>query len=178
MYCIDCLFPSGFHGWVWLRCAMLQENFGCHSSPPYIWYYSSILLLTCWTRRNRHILWYDPRLMVAVLYEFAECHGEEQAASGCQGLFPQLFPRRWCCSKTGEGQKDRTPDKGALFFKYNRDVHEWLTHLRRVHAENPPVTMNGKPVKASNPLAAPGEALYYYHSKTACYNDFFFDYWC
>ena len=37
--------------------------------------------------------------------------------------------------------------------------------------------MNGKPVKASNPLAAPGEALYYYHSKTACYNDFFFDYW-
>lgn len=76
------------------------------------------------------------------------------------------------------GRTARRPtDKGALFFKYNRDVHEWLTHLRRVHAENPPVTMNGKPVKASNPLAAPGEALYYYHSKTACYNDFFFDYW-
>ena len=42
------------------------------------------------------------------------------------------------------GRKSRRPtDKGALYFKYNRDVHEWLTHLRRVHADNPPVTING-----------------------------------
>jgi hypothetical protein len=32
-------------------------------------------------------------------------------------------------------------------------------------------------MKASNPLAAPGESLYYIHSRTAYYNDFFFDYW-
>jgi hypothetical protein len=76
--------------------------------------------------------------------------------------------------KTGRTAR-RPTDKGALFFKYNCDVHEWLTHLRHVHAENPPVTMNGKSAKASNPLAAPGEALYYFHSKTASYNDFFFD---
>jgi hypothetical protein len=39
------------------------------------------------------------------------------------------------------------------------------------------VTINGKTVKASNPLAAKGEGLYCIHSKTAYYNDFFFDYW-
>jgi hypothetical protein len=39
------------------------------------------------------------------------------------------------------------------------------------------VTINGKTVKASDPLAAKGEGLYYIHSKTAYYNDFFFDYW-
>lgn len=74
-------------------------------------------------------------------------------------------------------QPRRPTAKGALFYKYSRDVHEWLTHLRRVHADNPPTTISGKLVKASNPLAAPGESLYYIHSKTAYYNDFFFDYW-
>jgi hypothetical protein len=56
-------------------------------------------------------------------------------------------------------------------------LHEWVTHLRRVHASNPPVPINGKAVKGSDPLAAKGEGLYYIHGKTAYYNDFFFDYW-
>ena len=74
-------------------------------------------------------------------------------------------------------QPRRPTHKGALFHKYDRDLHEWVTHLRRVHASNPPVNINGKSVKGSDPLAAKGEGLYYIHSKTAYYNDFFFDYW-
>ena len=65
--------------------------------------------------------------------------------------------------------------------EYSRYVHEWVIHLRRVHSENPPVTINDKVVKASNPLAelAPPrmKAFFSVHSKTAYYNLFFFEYW-
>ena len=74
-------------------------------------------------------------------------------------------------------QPRRPTDKGALFHEYSRDLHEWVTHLRRVHSENPPATINGKLVKASNPLAPLDEGLYYVHSKTAYYNSFFFEFW-
>ena len=72
----------------------------------------------------------------------------------------------------------RSPtDKGALYHNCSREVHEWLTHLRRVHFENPPLTVQGNVVKATNPLAPPGESLYYVHSRTAYYNSFFFEFW-
>ena len=74
-------------------------------------------------------------------------------------------------------QGRRKTEKGAMYHDYSRDLHEWLTHLRRVHSTNPPLTVNGKLVKASNPLAPPGESLYYVHSKTAYYNSFFFEFW-
>ena len=74
-------------------------------------------------------------------------------------------------------QARRPTDKGALYHNYSRDVHEWLTHLRRVHFENPPLTVQGNVVKATNPLAPPGESLYYVHSRTAYYNSFFFEFW-
>ena len=64
-------------------------------------------------------------------------------------------------------------DKGALYHDYSRNVHDWLTHLRRVYFNNQQATMNGKVVKATNQLALPGESLYYVHSKTAYYNSFF-----
>ena len=36
-------------------------------------------------------------------------------------------------------QQARQPtDKGAVHHDYSRDVHEWLTHLWRVHFKNPP----------------------------------------
>ena len=70
-------------------------------------------------------------------------------------------------------QARQPTDKGALYHDYSCDVHEWLTHPRHVHFNNPPATINGKVVKATNPLAQPGESLYYVHSKTAYYNSFF-----
>ena len=96
----------------------------------------------------------------------------ERPAIAQDGDVPELQP-----GEKRKRQPRRPTDKGALFYKYSRDVHEWLTHLRRVHACNPSVTINGKVVKASSPLAAPGESLYYIHSKTAYYNDFFFEFW-
>ena len=76
-------------------------------------------------------------------------------------------------------------DKGALFHKYDKSVHEWLTHLRRVHPDLQPLEMDvmldGKQtkvsVKACDPLAPPGVPLYYYHGKTPLYNDTFFVWW-
>jgi len=76
-------------------------------------------------------------------------------------------------------------DKGALFHKYDKSVHEWLTHLRRVHPDLQPLEMDvmldGKQtkvsVKACDPLAPPGVPLYYYHCKTPLYNDNFFVWW-
>ena len=87
----------------------------------------------------------------------------------------------------GKLQPRRPTDKGALFYKCSHDVHEWLTHLRHVHAGNPSVTIFGKVVKASNQFAAPGESLDAYTIFTArlpittcnrqSLNDFFFQFW-
>ena len=74
-------------------------------------------------------------------------------------------------------QQRRATDKGAMYHDYCRKLHEWLTHLRRVHFKNPDLTVNGRVLKATNPLAPPGQALYYLHSRTAYYNSFFFEYW-
>ena len=77
----------------------------------------------------------------------------------------------------GEGKrrkKRRDTDKGALYSKYSKEVHQWLTHLRRVHVANQPATIGSLSVKASDPFAPDGCPLYYCHSKTAMYNDFFF----
>jgi hypothetical protein len=72
----------------------------------------------------------------------------------------------------------RPTDKGALYHDYNRDLHEWLTHLRRMHFKNPPATIHGKTVKATNPLAWQGESNYYVHSKIAYSNCWFFvEFW-
>ena len=83
--------------------------------------------------------------------------------------------------KAGEGQRS----KGALSYAYDFNVHCYIGHLRRVHASNPPLevevtTSSGiktkTVVKASDPLAVNG-ALYYYHSKTKMYGDWFFWTW-
>ena len=74
-------------------------------------------------------------------------------------------------------QPRRPTDKGALYYMYSRDVHEWVTHLRRIHFNNPTATISGKTVMATNPLAPPGEGLYYVHSRTAYYNSFFLEFW-
>ena len=115
-------------------------------------------------------------------------------------FIPEIFARRGEGSDesdgedseegfTGTAQKKRKAlvetDKGALFHKYDKSVHEWVTHLRRVHPELPALdmdlTLDGKPtkvaVKACNPLAPPGVPLYYYHSRTPYYNDKFFLWW-
>ena len=69
----------------------------------------------------------------------------------------------------------RATDKGALFYEYSSPVHEWITHIRRVHWRNPAVNIGGKTVKAADALAPPGTPLYYVHSKTDQYNSIFFD---
>ena len=76
-------------------------------------------------------------------------------------------------------KKQRTPrrptDKGALYYEYNTHVHEFVTHIRRVHSTNPDVNIGGKTVKAANAMAPPGTPLYYVHGKTKLYNSIFFD---
>lgn len=72
-------------------------------------------------------------------------------------------------------------NKGALYTRYNFQVHCFLAHLRRVHPKLPPTMMEiakvTVPVKAGDPLAPPGRPLYYFHSKTPYYNDVFFILW-
>lgn len=68
-------------------------------------------------------------------------------------------------------------DKGALYHEYDTNVHEWITHLRRVHYKNPSVMIGGKAVQACDPLAPVGQVLYYTHSRTDFYNSFFFEWW-
>ena len=79
---------------------------------------------------------------------------------------------------SGEGENS----KGALSYAYDFNVHCYVGHLRRVHASNPPMevevtnssgTKTKTVVKASDPLAENG-ALYYYHSKTKMYGEWFF----
>ena len=72
-------------------------------------------------------------------------------------------------------QPRRPTDKGAMYHEFSREVWEWLTHIRRVHWNNAPVQINGKTVKACNPLVPSGSQQYYVHStgKTAYYSFFF-----
>jgi hypothetical protein len=77
-----------------------------------------------------------------------------------------------------ERQPRKPTDKGALYYEYHFDVHAWLTHLRRVHWQNPDGDIGGGILaKAANPLAPKGSPLYYYHSRTDYYNSFFFEFW-
>ena len=71
---------------------------------------------------------------------------------------------------------------GALSHEDDLSVHKFVAHLRRVHATNPDMTskvdgINQTVVKAADPLAPAKTPLYYYHSKTALYNDFVFRFW-
>ena len=86
-------------------------------------------------------------------------------------------------SLLGEPKRKQLPrrptDNGAMYHEFSREVCEWLTHIRRVHWNNPPAhsaQINGKIVKAANPIAPSGEQQYYIHSKTAYYNSFFFEF--
>ena len=67
-------------------------------------------------------------------------------------------------------------EKSALYHEYFQPLHFWLTHLRRVHYENPVGNVGGVDAKAADPLAV-GKPLYYFHSRTAYYNSFFLEYW-
>ena len=88
--------------------------------------------------------------------------------------------------KTTKPRRSLGPtSKGALFYAYNAQVHEFIGHLRRIHPSEPvrniPVTYMGKTtnldVKAADPLASSGTPLYYFHSKIPMYNDFVFMWW-
>jgi len=76
--------------------------------------------------------------------------------------------------------------KGALYYKYDPLVHQFITHIRRVQPSQPPIELavkvpgQGKQmmkVDGCNPLAKPHVPLYYYHSRTPYYNDHFFHWW-
>jgi hypothetical protein len=75
----------------------------------------------------------------------------------------------------------RDTNKGALYHAYDFQVHQFITHLRRVHPGNPPLSMNvgGQlvTVKAADPLAPDRVPLYYFHSRTGLYNHFMFQFW-
>jgi hypothetical protein len=81
-------------------------------------------------------------------------------------------------------KKKPETEKGPLYHEYDSMVHQYTSHLRRVHASlmNKPLMMDVKgfegkvPVK-TDALAVPGMPLYYYHSKTKMYNDHFFHFW-
>ena len=72
-------------------------------------------------------------------------------------------------------------DKDALYHEYDPIVHEFVTHLRRLHLANPPVNMDVQgtsvQVQACNPLAPAGHPLYHYRHKIALYMDIFFLCW-
>ena len=78
---------------------------------------------------------------------------------------------------TGDKQPKQPTEKGALYYEYYQLLHIFITHLRRVHWENPIGEVKGVAVKAADPLAPKGTDLYYYHSRTAYYNSFFFEFW-
>ena len=78
---------------------------------------------------------------------------------------------------TGDKQPKQPTEKGALYYEYYQPLHVFITHLRRVHWENPTGEVKGVAVKAADPLAPKGTDLYYYHSRTAYYNSFFFEFW-
>ena len=83
--------------------------------------------------------------------------------------------------KSREGEKSKGALSQPLCYAYDFHVHCYVGHLRRVHASNPPMevevtdssgTKTRRTVKASEPLAEDG-ALYYYHSKTKMYGEWF-----
>ena len=81
-------------------------------------------------------------------------------------------------------KKKPETEKGPLYHEYDSMVHQYISHLRRVHGSlmNKPLLMEVKgfegkvPVK-TDALAVRGMPLYYYHSKTKMYNDQFFHFW-
>ena len=87
--------------------------------------------------------------------------------------------------KTRKPRSKAETDKGALYHRYEKEVHQWLTHLRRVDPDLPTVDMElevqGRKqtvqVKGCNPFAPTGVPLYYFHGRTPFYNDNFFIWW-
>ena len=72
-----------------------------------------------------------------------------------------------------------------MSYAYDFNVHCYVGYLRRVHTSNQPMevevtsssgTKTKTTVKAYDPLAENG-ALYYYHSKTKMYGEWFFWTW-
>ena len=69
-------------------------------------------------------------------------------------------------------QLRRATDKGAMHHEFSREVWEWLTHISSVHWNNSPVQINGKTVKACNPLGRsarivlPRRSVWYVHFNT------------
>ena len=78
---------------------------------------------------------------------------------------------------TGDQQPKQPTEKGALYYEYYQPLHIVITHLRRVRWENPIGDVKGVAKRAADPLAQKGTDLYYYHSRTAYYNSFFFEFW-
>jgi hypothetical protein len=65
-----------------------------------------------------------------------------------------------------------------MFMDYDKNTHEYLTHLRRVDSTQVArAGANGKMIKGAQPLAPLGEPLYYYHSRTKIYGPLFYWYW-
>ena len=74
-------------------------------------------------------------------------------------------------------------DACVMYNTYDWQFHQFIAHLRRVHPDNPSISMKldgfdtPQVVKAGDPFALPGIPLYYFHGKTNLYNDIFFDAW-
>ena len=70
-----------------------------------------------------------------------------------------------------------------MYNTYDWQFHQFIAHLRRVHPDNPSISMKldgfdtPQVVKAGDPFALPGIPLYYFRGKTNLYNDIFFDVW-
>ncbi len=62
-------------------------------------------------------------------------------------------------------------DTGCLYSEYDWYCHQFIAHLRRVHAGNPPIKMAvagfeaQQLVKAADPLAKPGIPLCYFQKR-------------
>jgi hypothetical protein len=68
--------------------------------------------------------------------------------------------------------------KPPLYMEYDKNTHEFLTHLRRLDSTQPELEgPNGTMIKGAQPLAPPGEPLYYYHSRTKIYGPLFYWFW-
>ena len=85
-------------------------------------------------------------------------------------------------SKPKRPKKSKVLEDDAVMYKeYDWDFHQFVAHLRRVHPDNPPTTvdLDGSKivVKAADPFAPPGVPLYYFHGRPNFYNDVFFDCW-
>ena len=87
--------PAGRSPWpsMILMCPAPKNLLMPSGTALYLTLYRSIASLRRRDCGYRNVLSRYPRSVVADVHEFAKCHDEQQGASGCQGIFPQIFPK-------------------------------------------------------------------------------------